>query len=94
MKASRLEDLVDIRNSTEPPVLRKMSNVDILNLASTPLSLGDAPCHTQAVERIIPIVTSVSSKTSNRDAREGMIKNILSSRKKNPSISNVRDLSL
>jgi len=64
-----------------------MSDLEILELAGRPLEFGDIPCHTQAVKRVIPMITAASLRTSKIDQREGIVRNVKNSRAKNLIIS-------
>lgn len=71
--------------TTEPPCTTKFSNDELKNLIQT----GDAfesqfnsiPCHTQAVERTIKLVTEASSKVCGQSNRNAYIQCTLQSRK-------------
>ena len=66
---------------TSPPLLQHLSNQDILNAVEFPLNnLYQYPCHTQAVERVIQVVTQASSTVWGHDERHGQILNTLSNR--------------
>ena len=43
--------------STEPPLTMKMSKDEILRGLEEPIVLPNYPCHTQSVERTVPVVT-------------------------------------
>ena len=43
--------------TTEPPLTMKMSNDEILKGLEEPIVLPNYPCHTQSVERTVPVVT-------------------------------------
>ena len=51
------------------------------------LKFLNLPCHTQAVERHIRVVTEVSSRVSGQSQREGTIMTTLISRKKMPKFN-------
>ena len=42
---------------TEPPLTMEMTEEQLLNVIETPLELPHYPCHTQHVERVVPLVT-------------------------------------
>ena len=42
---------------TEPPLTMDMDEKQLLDIIETPLQLPHYPCHTQHVERIVPVVT-------------------------------------
>ena len=45
------------------------------------LEISRLPCHTQAVERAIKLVTEASVKVSEKEERDGYIKNVLVEKK-------------
>ena len=55
-------------------------------------SIPSLPCHTQAVERCIKLVTEASQKVCGAKARDGYIINTLKSQKKNPKLDSKKDL--
>ena len=65
-----------------------MSQEEITKLIQTGGMLSshykDIPCHTQAVERLIKLVTEASEHVCGEAEREGFIKNTLESRKNMP----------
>ncbi|GBM50787.1 hypothetical protein AVEN_137108-1 [Araneus ventricosus] len=66
------------------PMLRYLSEDDIkshINSETTPIrEIRKFPCHTQAVERCIKLVTEASNKVYGREARDGYIRATLKSR--------------
>ena len=72
---------------TEPPATKKLSTEDIITLVNTkelPKLIPDFPCHTQAVERLIKLVTEASTSVVGNEARDGYIRNKIEGRKKLP----------
>lgn len=72
---------------TEPPLTRRVSSEDIMSLIKSkekPSALPDFPCHTQAVERHIKLVTQASKSVVGAAARDGFIRNQIEGRKKLP----------
>ena len=72
---------------TEPPATKKISTEDITSLINTkelPKLIPDFPCHTQAVERLIKLVTEASTSVVGNEARDGYIRNRIQGRKKLP----------
>ena len=53
--------------------------------------LPEFPCHTQAVERTVQLVTRASVKVCGPDARDGFIRNTLQSRKDLPKVRTKSD---
>ena len=58
--------------ATEPPLLR---GIELENLSDM-----DFPCHTQAVERCVKLVTEASSKVCGAENRHGYILNLIAAR--------------
>lgn len=74
---------------TEPPLTRRVSSDDIISLIKTkekPSALPDFPCHTQAVERHIKLVTQASKSVVGSAARDGFIRNRIYGRKKTTQV--------
>ena len=68
---------------TEPPFTKHFSKEILLNIMCTPMAIAGYPCHTQAVERTIQLVTKASSSVTLEEARHGFILSTLTSREKN-----------
>lgn len=71
---------MNVLELTEPPILRSLSNSDIDEVRRTPLRMNH-PCHNQAVERHIKVVTEASASVCGFARRDGMIRQKLKSRK-------------
>lgn len=78
---------------TEPPILRniEITNENITALSSQKITdtdfdvdVYDLPCHTQAVERTVKLVTEASKAVVGQENRHGFILNTLKSRKEMP----------
>ena len=54
--------------------------------------LYDFPCHTQAVERCIKLVTEASCKVYGKDTRNGFVRETIESRRKMPRLESKKDL--
>lgn len=80
-------DYIDwtVEKVTEPPITTKISDEDLkifINDPNTPLiDLDRFPCHTQAVERCIKLVTDASMAVCGQTRRDGFIRAWLNSRK-------------
>ncbi|GBM63780.1 hypothetical protein AVEN_8875-1 [Araneus ventricosus] len=78
-----------------PPMLQDLSEDDIkslINSDTTPIrEIQKLPCHTQAVERCIKLVTEASNKVCGREARDGYIRATLKSRSIMPNFSKKSD---
>ena len=73
-------------NITEPHFLDNIESSDIRtyidtrNFPNLNKSTFEIPCHSQAVERHIKIVTEASSRVCGHDRRDGMVRSIIKSR--------------
>ncbi|GBN46834.1 hypothetical protein AVEN_228689-1 [Araneus ventricosus] len=76
-------------------MLRDLSEDDIkslINSETTPIrEIQKFPCHTQAVERCIKLVTEASNKACGHEARDGYIRATLKSRSIMPNFSKKSD---
>ena len=59
----------------------RLSDDEIRGFIHTPLELPQYPCHTQAVERGIKVVSEAASAVIGEEARDGFIRQKLRSRK-------------
>lgn len=76
---------------TEPPLTKDISETQLEELIKSQEAyqgLTDLPCHTQAVERLIKLVTEASEKVCGEERRDGYIRTTLASRKKMPAYEN------
>jgi len=72
---------------TEPPILTKLTETEIKELIETnekPQGMPNFPCHTQAVERIIKLVTDASATVVGQENRDGYVRARLEGRKRLP----------
>jgi hypothetical protein len=55
-------DMVDWEKDakTEPPLTQDLSEKELLDVIATPLKLPHYPCHTQHVERVVPVVAEAA----------------------------------
>ncbi|GBN33705.1 hypothetical protein AVEN_61571-1 [Araneus ventricosus] len=78
-----------------PPMLRNLSEDDIkslFNSETTPIrETQKFPCHTQAVERCIKLVTEASNKVCGHEVRDSYIRATLKSRSIMPNFSKKSD---
>ncbi|KAI6657812.1 hypothetical protein LOD99_561 [Oopsacas minuta] len=86
-------DMIDWETSfiTEPPFTRYLSKEVLINCVRAPLEIPAYPCHTQAVERTIKLVTKSSCSVTGEDARHGLILSTLTSREKMPAFESKKD---
>ena len=71
---------MNLPDITEPPATRLLSDEAINSLRLTPLRL-DHPCHNQAVERHVKLVTEASAAAATFERRDGIIRQRIHSRK-------------
>ena len=73
---------------TEPPVTMSISDDDLREFIREPITpvvtFDRYPCHTQAVERLIKVVTEASKAVCGENRRDGFIRTKLESRAKMP----------
>ena len=79
-----------------PPLLQRVSDEEMWAKISTANTATEwnfhkFPCHTQAVERCVKLVTEASSKLVGEKNRDGFIRTTLLSRASMPSFSSKRD---
>lgn len=75
---------------SEPPLTVKLSSNELLEIVNNPDILKincNFPCHTQAVERTVKLVTEASSAVCGFNKRDGWIKATIKSRKNMPFFS-------
>ena len=84
--ATSYMDLVDLDSVdlTFPPLLNNYSNDDIKDMAKTKPSLQMFPCHTQAVERCVRLVTTAASHVHDHERRDSFVKATINCRQNLP----------
>ena len=58
---------------TEPPLTLDLNEAELLAIKETPFEVPNYPCHTQAVERGVKLVSEASAAAIGQEAREGFI---------------------
>jgi len=80
-KAKSYQNLVSIdKTKYQPPAIRNMTTDELEEIRSSKLQILH-PCHNQAVERHIKLVTEASAMVSGYERRDGMIRQKIRSRK-------------
>ena len=81
-KAKSFLEMVNLNVSDifEPPAIKQFSYEEINKLRLRPLKLSH-PCHNQAVERHVKLVTEASASTTGHERRDGMIRQRIQSRR-------------
>ena len=71
---------------TEPPITKELTDeqVEYYMRSGDKFQFDDYPCHTQAVERVIKLVTDASASVCGSDRRDGFIRARIKSRKELP----------
>ena len=81
--------------ATEPPLTRGLSQQEIdeniTTAACAPQKISAFPCHSQAVEKLVRVVTKAAGKVCGWESREDYIRVKLASRKKMPRFASKRD---
>ena len=72
-----------------PPILNHLSDNEVNKFAETPVpekyQLPAVPCHSQAVERHVKLVSQASKKASSTGQVDGIVRSTLASREAMPS---------
>lgn len=81
-KSRSLKTFVDLEDNTieEPPLTRDLSTDELEDVIENPLIFGH-PCHNQAVERHVKLVTEASATVTTFERRDGLIRQRIRSRK-------------
>jgi len=81
--ATSYTQLIDLQRAgiTEPPLTLDLSDTQISAFKTTPFEVPNYPCHTQAVERAVRLVSQASSKVVGQKARDGYIRQRIRARK-------------
>ena len=58
---------------TEPPLTLDLNEAELLAIKETPFKVPNYPCHTQAVERGVKLVSEASAAVIGQEAQEGFI---------------------
>lgn len=88
----------DIIKLSVPPLLRDLSDQDVIQIIEEPLKsnilkeIKSYPCHTQAVERAVKLVTETSMLVTNAKKRDGVIFTTLYSRSKMPKFDTKKNV--
>lgn len=85
-------DIIDWSSSnnkiSEPPLTMELTSEELLEIVKNPEKYGSSvnfPCHTQAVERTVKLVTEASSAVCGFQKRDAWIKTTINSRKNMPT---------
>ena len=99
LNASDYPELIDWQDTiiqrTEPPITQMVSTADIkihiTHGTKLPQDLFQFPCHSQAVERCVKLVTEASITVCGTLNRDGLIRSTLESRRKLPKVNSKKD---
>lgn len=85
-------------NITEPPLTKKLNKSELRDLVENgekselwEAEIFQLPCHTQATERCVKLVTEVSTKVAHEQRRDGYIRTVLASRSRMPKFHTKSD---
>jgi len=78
-------------DTLEPPLIRNMSNSELLAVVAEPLIVPKFKCHTQMMERAVKEVTKASQKVVGTKRRDSTIKTSMVNRAKYPKQESKKD---
>lgn len=82
---------------SEPPVIKAMTDTELRELITTEVTptviFPKFPCHTQAVERHVKLVTEAAKAVCGQKSRDGFIRARVASRQLMPTFESKRDFS-
>jgi len=70
---------------SEPPLTSNKTEVELLSFKETPFGVPKYPCHTQAVERAIRLISEASATVVGKEVRDGFIRQRIEARKELPT---------
>ena len=86
-QASSVENLVSLAAAkSEPPLTRKLSNIEIQLLVEEPFQIPEYECISQFVERGVKATTEAAACTTGADRQDAVTLNKMVARKKAPVI--------
>ena len=99
LDANDYTNLADLCNGPclEPPLTRQYSTSELAAFVTDPepyVRMNKYPCHTQAVERSIKLVTEAAAAVSGPESREGFIRTTLKSRSIMPVFETKKDFAV
>ena len=84
-------DWTSTRAIFEPPLTKHLTNDELQKCIDVPLEVPFYPCHTQAVERAVKMVTEASASVIGEEERDGLIRQKVKSRSIIPKIESKKD---
>ena len=92
-EATSYTQLIDWKNPgiTEPPLTLSMTDAELTAFKTSPFDVPHYPCHTQAVERGVRLVSEASSQVIGQKARDGFIRQRIHSRKELKKFATKKD---
>ena len=75
---------------TEPLLTRNLSEDQLQSVIDSPLQVPKFPCHTQAVERAVKVVSDACSQVYHQE-RDGFIRQRIRARKIMPQVNTKKD---
>ena len=97
--ATEYFDMIDwaVCPISEPPIIKAMTDAelrDLITMEVTPtVMFPKFPCHTQAVERHVKLVTEAAKAVCGQKSRDGFIRAHVASRQLMPTFESKRDFS-
>ena len=86
-------ELIDWEDTalSEPPLTLSKTNEELLAYKESPLVVPKYPCHTQAVERAVRLVSEASAAVIGQEARDGYIRQRMEARKILPNFETKKE---
>ena len=91
--AQSYTELIDWENTalSEPPLTLSKTNEELLAYKESPMVVPKYPCHTQAVERAVRLVSEASAAVVGQEARDGFIQQRMEARKILPNFETKKE---
>ena len=86
-------ELIDWEDTalSEAPLTLSKTNEELLAYKESPLVVPKYPCHTQAVERAVRLVSEASAAVIGQEARDGFIRQRMEARKILPNFETKKE---
>lgn len=78
----------------EPPITKKLTSDELPKFYINFKNLSSYPCHTQAVERCVKMVTEAAGSVMGSESRDGQIRTKIRAREINPTFESKKDYNL
>ena len=91
--AANWTEIIDLKKVKiwEPRILKKLSKEEVESAVDTPVCFPKYPCHSQTVERMVKLVTEVSSEVYGEKKQQEKAVAVLASRKSRKAYDTKKD---